>query len=65
MAMAPSATSTAAQAVPAPVAVQEVIAEPGTVKQRKSTLAHDYKGFIAGVFSGVAKLTGTFFPMRP
>ncbi|KAI9900432.1 hypothetical protein N3K66_004694 [Trichothecium roseum] len=55
--MAPSATSTAAQAVPTPVAVQEVIAEPGTVKQRKSTLAHDYKGFIAGVFSGVAKLT--------
>lgn len=28
------------------------------VPETKSSAGHDYKGFVAGVFSGVAKLTG-------
>jgi solute carrier family 25 carnitine/acylcarnitine transporter 20/29 len=39
-------------------------AEPLKLQQKKtnsgSSGAHDYKGFVAGVFSGIAKLSGVF-----
>ncbi len=38
-------------------AAVQVLDEPG---KKKSAKGHDYKGFVAGVFSGVAKLTGRF-----
>ena len=33
-------------------------AQQQDVPEPKSSAGHDYKGFVAGVFSGVAKLTG-------
>jgi hypothetical protein len=48
---------------PPPRAV-EAIREPEKRKPLAS-LGHDYKGFVSGVFSGVAKLTGKFFPRTP
>jgi solute carrier family 25 carnitine/acylcarnitine transporter 20/29 len=43
-------------------------AEPLKLQKEKansgSSGAHDYKGFVAGVFSGIAKLSGVFqFPI--
>lgn len=48
---APVTTAGAQAAAITPVAVLD---QPS----KKASSAHDYKGFVAGVFSGVAKLTG-------
>lgn len=32
--------------------------EMKVVEKKVSKASHDYKGFVAGVFSGIAKLTG-------
>jgi hypothetical protein len=42
---------------PAPAPSLEKIPEPQN-KKPLAALSHDYKGFVSGVFSGVAKLTG-------
>lgn len=41
--------------MPVPTAAPAVIHAPVSVTEKK---AQNYKGFVAGVFSGVAKLTG-------
>ena len=38
---------------------------PEPTTKKKVSLAHDYKGFVAGVGSGIAKLSGIFFPGLP
>lgn len=38
------------------------IAEPEDKRKPLGALSHDYKGFVAGVFSGIAKLTGERVP---
>lgn len=50
----------AAPATAAPQASSGPVAEKVPEPERKplGALSHDYKGFVAGVFSGVAKLTG-------
>lgn len=62
--MAPTAivsTTTSTAAAADPMALQTprpaVSREPEPTKTPKA--GHDYKGFVAGVFSGMAKLTGT------
>jgi hypothetical protein len=35
---------------------------PDPDKKPLSALSHDYKGFVSGVFSGIAKLTGELSP---
>ncbi|KAF7544826.1 hypothetical protein G7046_g9704 [Stylonectria norvegica] len=37
-----------------------VAKEVETVTKKTSAASHDYKGFVAGVFSGIAKLSGTY-----
>lgn len=57
--MSPAASSGATQSLveaPAALKAEAISAIPEPTK--KSTVGHDYKGFVAGVFSGVAKLTG-------
>jgi hypothetical protein len=57
-----SAPVTAAGAQAAAITPVAVLDPPS----KKASSAHDYKGFVAGVFSGVAKLTGerTLFVYR-
>lgn len=61
--MAPSTTVAAAAAVDqvalnaaSPVAAVSI---RDSTSKPKTGGGHDYKGFVAGVFSGIAKLTGT------
>lgn len=42
-------------ATPVPVMEPPV---PGSAEKPASSALRDYKGFVAGVFSGIAKLTG-------
>lgn len=44
---------------------QKVAKMEEKVEKKVSKTAHDYKGFVAGVFSGVTKLTGMSRLMKP
>lgn len=59
--MAPSPTIAAGAAVDQ-IALQTVKSpsSPVTASKPKSGRGNDYKGFVAGVFSGIAKLTGMY-----
>lgn len=47
-----------ATASPATVAVQQQQQHEEKKKKSATSAKRDYKGFVAGVFSGIAKLTG-------
>ena len=48
-----------------PQAVVAAKATTTSASRRKENMLHDYKGFVAGIFSGIAKLTGTKTPHPP
>lgn len=62
--MSPAASTGATQSlVEAPAALKTEAVSKIPEPAKKSTVGHDYKGFVAGVFSGIAKLTGKSSPL--